>query len=91
MTSNQVYDISKMELKEPIIFMLDKFDLTTNATEIEKVKRLWNKGTNIHKIADKIRPTQRGTTETFLLLLHMVEEGIIKPRKGGMWGGKQCK
>jgi len=88
MTSNQVYDISKMELKEPIIFMLDKFDLTTNKSEIEKVKRLWNKGTNIHKIADKIRPTQRGTTETFLLLLHMAEEGIIKPRKGGMWGGK---
>ena len=88
MTSNQVYDISKMELKEPIIFMLDKFDLTTNATEIEKVKRLWNKGTNIHKIAEKIRPTQRGTTETFLLLLHMLEEGIIKPRKGGMWGGR---
>jgi len=87
MTSNQVYDISKMELKEPIIFMLDKFDLTTNKSEIEKVKRLWNKGTNIHKIADKIRPTQRGTTETFLLLLHMAEEGIIKPRKGGMWGG----
>jgi len=87
MTSNQVYDISKMELKEPIIFMLDKFDLTTNKSEIEKVKRLWNKGTNIHKIADKIRPTQRGTTETFLLLLHMLEEGIIKPRKGGMWGG----
>ena len=88
MTSNQVYDISKMELKEPIIFMLDKFDLTTNKSEIEKVKRLWNKGTNIHKIAEKIRPTQRGTTETFLLLLHMAEEGIIKPRKGGMWGGR---
>jgi len=88
MISNQVYDIGKMELTEPIIFMLDKFDLTTNKSEIEKVKRLWNKGTNIHKIADKIRPTQRGTTETFLLLLHMAEEGIIKPRKGGMWGGK---
>lgn len=88
MISNQVYDISKMEPKEPIIFMLDKFDLTTNKSEIEKVKRLWNKGTNIHKIAEKIRPTQRGTTETFLLLLHMAEEGIIKPRKGGMWGGR---
>ena len=88
MISNQVYDISKMEPKEPIIFMLDKFDLTTNKSEIEKVKRLWNKGTNIHKIAEKIRPTQRGITETFLLLLHMAEEGIIKPRKGGMWGGR---
>jgi len=88
MISNQVYDIGKMELTEPIIFMLDKFDLTTNKSEIEKVKRLWNKGTNIHKIAEKIRPTQRGTTETFLLLLHMAEEGIIKPRKGGMWGGR---
>ena len=88
MISNQVYDIGKMELTEPIIFMLDKFDLTTNKSEIEKVKRLWNKGTNIHKIADKIRPTQRGTTETFLLLLHMAEEGIIKPRKGGIWGGR---
>ena len=88
MISNQVYDISKMEPKEPIIFMLDKFDLTTNTTEIEAVKKLQNKGTNIHKIADKIRPTQRGKTETFLLLLHMLEEGIIKPRKGGMWGGK---
>ena len=89
MISNQVYDISKMEPKEPIIFMLDKFDLTTSKSEIEKVKRLWNKGTNIHKIAEKIRPTQRGTTETFLLLLHMAEEGIIKPRKGGMWGGRK--
>ena len=88
MISNQVYDIGKMELTEPIIFMLDKFDLTTNKSEIEKVKRLWNKGTSIHKIAEKIRPTQRGTTETFLLLLHMAEEGIIKPRKGGMWGGR---
>jgi len=88
MISNQVYDIGKMELTEPIIFMLDKFDLTTNKSEIATVKRLWNKGTNIHKIAEKIRPTQRGTTETFLLLLHMAEEGIIKPRKGGMWGGR---
>ena len=88
MIANQAYDISKIELTEPIIYMLDKFDLTTNSTEIEAVKKLWNKGTNIHKIADKIRPTQRGTTETFLLLLHMAEEGIIKPRKGGMWGGK---
>ena len=43
MIPNQVYDISKMEPKEPIIFMLDKFDLTTNKSEIEKVKRLWNK------------------------------------------------
>ena len=89
MISNQVYDISKMEPKEPIIFMLDKFDLTTNATEINQAKELWNKGKSIYYIADKIRPTQRGTTETFLLLLHMAEEGIIKPRKGGMWGGKQ--
>ena len=88
MISNQVYDISKMEPKEPIIFMLDKFDLTTNTTEINQAKELWNKGTNIHKIAEKIRPTQRGITETFLLLLHMAEEGIIKPRKGGMWGGR---
>ena len=88
MIANQAYDISKIELTEPIIYMLDKFDLTTNATEIAAVKKLWDKGTNIHKIADKIRPTQRGTTETFLLLLHMAEEGIIKPRKGGMWGGR---
>jgi len=88
MTSNQVYDISKIDLQEPIIYMLDKFDLTTNKSEIATVKRLWNKGTNIHKIAEKIRPTQRGTTETFLLLLHMAEEGIIKPRKGGIWGGR---
>ena len=88
MISNQVYDIGKMELTEPIIFMLDKFDLTTNTTEINQAKELWNKGTNIHKIAEKIRPTQRGITETFLLLLHMAEEGIIKPRKGGMWGGR---
>jgi hypothetical protein len=87
MIPNQVYDISKIELTEPIIYMLDKFDLTTNSTEIAAVKKLWDKGTNIHKIADKIRPTQRGTTETFLLLLHMAEEGIIKPRAGGMWGG----
>ena len=88
MTSNQVYDISKMEPKEPIIFMLDKFDLTTNKSEINRAKELWNKGKSIYYIADKLRPTQRGTTETFLLLLHMAEEGIIKPRKGGMWGGR---
>ena len=88
MISNQVYDIGKMELTEPIIFMLDKFDLTTNVTEINQAKELWNKGKSIYYIADKLRPTQRGVTETFLLLLHMVEEGIIKPRKGGMWGGR---
>ena len=88
MISNQVYDIGKMELTEPIIFMLDKFDLTTNTTEINKAKELWNKGKSIYYIADKLRPTQRGVTEIFLLLLHMVEEGIIKPRKGGMWGGR---
>ena len=88
MISNQVYDIGKMELTEPIIFMLDKFDLTTNATEINQAKELWNKGKSIYYIVDKLRPTQRGVTEIFLLLLHMVEEGIIKPRKGGMWGGR---
>ena len=88
MISNQVYDIGKMELTEPIIFMLDKFDLTTNTTEINQAKELWNKGKSIYYIADKLRPTQRGVTEIFLLLLHMVEEGIIKPRKGGMWGGR---
>lgn len=88
MTSNQVYDITKMELKEPIIYMLDKFDLTTNKTEIAKAKQMWNTGASIHDIAQEIRPTQRGITETFLLLLHMAEEGIIKPRKGGMWGGR---
>ena len=88
MISNQVYDIGKMELTEPIIFLLDKFDLTTNTTEINQAKELWNKGKSIYYIADKLRPTQRGVTEIFLLLLHMVEEGIIKPRKGGMWGGR---
>ena len=88
MISNQVYDIGKMELTEPIIFMLDKFDLTTNVTEINQAKELWNKGKSIYYIVDKLRPTQRGVTEIFLLLLHMVEEGIIKPRKGGMWGGR---
>jgi len=86
MIANQAYDISKIELTEPIIYMLDKFDLTTNTTEINQAKELWNKGKSIYYIADKLRPTQRGVTEVFLLLLHMVEENMIKPRGGKMWG-----
>ena len=89
MISSQVYDANKVELKEPLVYMLDKFDLTTSTSEIIKAKELWNQGKSIYYIADKRRPTQRGVTEVFLLLLHMVEEGIIKPRKGGMWGSKQ--
>jgi hypothetical protein len=83
------YDMHKIDLQEPIIYILDKFDLTTNTSEIEAVKKLWDKGKTIYKIADKVRPTQRGATEIFLLLLHMLEEGVIKPRKGGIWGGKK--
>lgn len=86
MIPNQVYDISKIDLQEPIIYILDKFDLTTNATEINQAKELWNKGKSIYYIADKLRPTQRGVTEIFLLLLHMVEENMIKPRGGKIWG-----
>ena len=88
MIPNVTYDMHKTELTEPIIYLLDKYDLTTNTIEINQAKELWNKGKSIYYIADKLRPTQRGTTETFLLLLHMAEEGIIKPRKGGMWGGR---
>jgi len=83
---NVTYDMHKTELTEPIIYLLDKYDLTTNATEINRAKELWNKGKNIYYIADKLRPTQRGVTEIFLLLLHMVEENLIKPRGGKMWG-----
>ena len=86
---NVTYDMHKTELTEPIIYLLDKYDLTTNTIEINQAKELWNKGKSIYYIADKLRLTQRGVTEIFLLLLHMVEEGIIKQRKGGMWGGKQ--
>jgi hypothetical protein len=82
----QNYDINKVLLKEPLIYMLDKFDLTTNSTEIARAKKLWKQGKSIYEIAEELRPTVRGITETFLLLLHMVESGIIKPREGYMWG-----
>lgn len=83
--SSQVYDTNKAILKEPLIYILDEFDLTTNSTEIARAKQLWKQGKSIYEIADELRPTVRGTTETFLLLLHMTELGVIKPRKGYMW------
>ena len=83
---NVTYDMHKTELTEPIIYLLDKYDLTTNTTEITQAKELWQQGLSIYDIADKLRPTQRGVTEVFLLLLHMAEENMIKPRGGKMWG-----
>ena len=83
---NTTYDMRKAEPVEPIVYILDKYDLTTNTTEISQAKALWQQGLSIYDIADKLRPTQRGTTEIFLLLLHMVEENMIKPREGRIWG-----
>jgi len=85
MTSSITYDMYKARPKE-VIFLLEAYDLTTDKAEIAKAKRLWQQGKSIHDIADSLRPTPRGLKETFLLLLHMADKGIIKERAGCMWG-----
>ena len=85
MTTAINYDMHKAYPKE-VIFFLEAYDLTTDKQEMAKAKRLWQQGKSIHDIADSLRPTPRGLNETFLLLLHMADKGIIERRDGCMWG-----
>lgn len=86
MTTSINYDMAKSYPKNQLIVMLEQYDLTTTRDEINQVKRLWNQGKSIYDIADTIRPTPRGRTETFLLLLHMADTGVIAKRDGMIWG-----
>ena len=86
MTTSINYDMSKSSPRDFIIILLDKYDLTTTKAEMQKAKVLWLQGLDFREIGEILRPTPRGELETFILLLHMADIGMIERREGYMWG-----
>lgn len=87
--TDEKYDMNKMRPQESVEVLLEEYDLSTVPSEKAKVKQLWNEGKSLFQIADEIRPTKRGRTETLILLLDMLDKGTIQEREGYLWGMKQ--
>ncbi|MRG86980.1 helix-turn-helix domain containing protein [Salinibacillus xinjiangensis] len=52
--------------------------------ELVKFRELWNAGASIFDIAKELK---RPKMEIGLIILDQADEGMIKPRKGGLFGG----
>lgn len=61
-----------------------RFDWTSG--EINIVIDMWNQGTHISDIAQRV---QRNNRETFMLLYSLAEEKKIKKRTGGILGTRK--
>ena len=83
----------------PQIIILDDLDFSWTIEEVEEVKKLWKDGVNIVDIAQQVRKKtpdfyrkeQDAINETALLIMHLDRKGQIKPRKGGIFGSKECE
>ena len=65
------------------VIILEDINFLWIDTEIEKVIKLWNRGTGIKDISKAIK---RDGDEVFLLLLHLARNGEINKRNGSVWG-----
>jgi hypothetical protein len=60
---------------------LEQFDFAWTKQDIQVFRQMWKEGKSIATIADKLRPTDKGTVETLLLMFDQVQQGAIKPRE----------
>lgn len=88
-------DPLKLRPKEPLEIALYDLDFSWRSSEIVEVIEMWNGGKSIDAIAAKVRPPRKGIKtkadaedETALLIMHLMRQGKIKQRPGGMFGGE---
>lgn len=73
----------RVRIKEQQIIILEDLDFAWEQNKINLAKELWEKGENFKTIKSKLK---RQGDEVFLLLMHLVRQGIIKEREGGIYG-----
>jgi len=79
----------KVNLKEPIIVILDDLDLSWTKEEIGFAEKMWRSGFSIELMAQTLRPHDKeedSIDETALLIMHLKREGRIGVRSGGYEG-----
>lgn len=68
-----------------LYFALDHCNLDWKHNQVVLVEEMWNRGESIKEIARLVR---RPTKEVFVLIYDRLELGLIKPRKGSIYGDK---
>lgn len=72
-------------LTDEVEIILDDVEFAWRKSDITEVVKMWNKGEGIKYIASKV---DRNIDETFLLLLHLAREDVIKKRDSFIWGNR---
>lgn len=76
-----------------MIFALGDLDFSWNESTAKTVIELWNDGQPIWEISKQTRPANRfkdiddAQFEVMVLLMHLIREGRISMREGGILGG----
>jgi hypothetical protein len=64
----------------------EQFDYCWTKRQIERVKQMYTDGCDIRDIADKVRKTEYGDIEVFLLLADLICKGKLEEREGKIFG-----
>lgn len=82
----RIRDKEKAEPTDRLYCALEIFDLSFYPAEVKRVKELWKDGLHLANIAKQMN---REPEEIFALLLDLVSNQRIAPRKNGVWGMAQ--
>ena len=82
-------DVKKRRPQQELVTILDHLDFSWYPSEIEYAAQLYKEGRSIWHMEKILRPldkTQNARVEVVLLIMHMEIEGLIQPRKSGLYG-----
>ena len=64
-------------------FYRPAFDVKFYPEEVTELKEMWNSGSSLPQIANRLG---REVEEAFILALDLASKGAINERSGGLWG-----
>jgi hypothetical protein len=64
----------------------EQFDYCWTKRHIERVKQMYSDGYDIRDIADKVRKTEYGDLEVFILLADLICKDKLEEREGKLFG-----
>jgi hypothetical protein len=83
----RIVDLEKMHIlydSGKTYIALEECEFRWTMDQVKKLEELWNEGLSLEYIADYFGRTQ---LETGLLIADRAVQGILKPRKHGIFGG----
>lgn len=74
---------AKTRPKKPLYLMLEDLDFSWYEEEVDQVKEMWNDGSHIEKISDKVN---REVDEVALLIIDLHRNKEVDIRDNGVYG-----